>query len=131
MKKLVSTLFALLALLSVTGCTAVRFEESSTSSSSVVKQSEQTVQLIVQSADGQPKEQTVTFEEGDSVLEILDAAYDIEETNGFITAIDGLKQDESKKTYWMYKVNGEVADKAAGELEPKPGDKIEFYQETF
>lgn len=131
MKKLVSTLFALLALLSVTGCAAVRFEESSASSSSVVKQSEQTVQLIVQSADGQPKEQTVTFEEGDSVLEILDAAYDIEETNGFITAIDGLKQDESKKTYWMYKVNGEVADKGAGELEPKAGDKIEFYQEKF
>lgn len=129
MKKLLTNLFALAALLILTACGQAKTAESAASSASS-SASGPTVELVVTKPDGS-KSETVTFEEGDSVLEILDAAYDIEETNGFITAIDGLKQDESKKTYWMYKVNGEVADKAAGELEPKPGDKIEFYQETF
>lgn len=126
MKKLVANLFALLALLILTACGQTKTADSSTSSSA----SQPTVELVVTKPEGS-KSETVTFEEGDSVLEILDAAYDIEETNGFITAIDGLKQDESKNIYWMYKVNGEMADKGAGELEPKAGDKIEFYQEKF
>lgn len=129
MKKFVSNLFALAALLILTACGQAKTADNAASSASS-SASGPTVELVVTKPDGS-KSETVTFEEGDSVLEILDAAYDIEETNGFITAIDGLKQDESKKTYWMYKVNGEVADKGAGELEPKAGDKIEFYQETF
>lgn len=126
MKKLVSNLFALVALLILTACGQAKTTETPASSSA----SGPTLELVVTKPEGS-KSETVAFEEGDSVLEILDAAYDIEETNGFITAIDGLKQDESKNIYWMYKVNGEMADKGAAELEPKAGDKIEFYQETF
>lgn len=129
MKKLVTNLFALLALLILTACGQTKTADNSASSDNS-SASGLTVELVVTKPDGSTTE-TVTFEEGDSVLEILDAAYDIEETNGFITAIDGLKQDESKNIYWMYKVNGEMADKGAGELEPKAGDKIEFYQEKF
>lgn len=88
------------------------------------------VQLIVQAEKGQTDE-TVEFTVGQTVLEILQANYDVEATNGMVTSIDGLAQDESKSIYWMYKVNDDMAAVGAGELEPQDGDKIEFYQEKF
>lgn len=132
MKKYTSGLLTLLTLLSLGGCAAVRFEqgESTPASSSVAKQAEQTVQVIVQTADGK-SETALTFEEGDSVMDILKANYDVQEEAGMVTAIDGLEQDVAKNTYWMYKVNGVMADKGANDLHPKAGDVIEFYQETF
>lgn len=130
MKRHTSGLLTLLALLSLGGCAAVRFDNNSASSSSVVKQSEQTVQLIVQTADGK-SEKTVTFEEGDSVLDILDANHDVTEDSGLVTAIDGLEQDIATNTYWLYKVNGVMAEKGAKDWQPKAGDIIEFYQEKF
>ncbi|HEL2449554.1 TPA: DUF4430 domain-containing protein, partial [Streptococcus suis] len=51
--------------------------------------------------------------------------------NGLITEIDGVSQDTSTNTYWMYKVNGQMADKGAKDLTVANGDEIEFYLETF
>ncbi|HEL2722309.1 TPA: DUF4430 domain-containing protein, partial [Streptococcus suis] len=50
---------------------------------------------------------------------------------GLITEIDGVSQDTSTNTYWMYKVNGQMADKGAKDLTVANGDEIEFYLETF
>lgn len=130
MKKLLSGLLTLFALIHLSACAAVKVEQSSTSTSSVTKATEQTVQLIVQTTDGK-SDKTVTFKDGDSVMDILKANFTVEETNGMVTSIDGLKQDEAKNTYWMYKVNDTMADKGAAELQPKAGDVIEFYQEKF
>lgn len=129
MKKLLSSVLALLAVLSLTGCAAVRLEqEKTTPATSQV--SEQMVQLVVKTGETQT-EQSVPLKEGETVLDLLKAHHDVEETDGFVTAIDGVKQDEAAKLYWMYKVNDVMADKSAAELTPKAGDKIEFYQEKF
>ncbi|MXQ48635.1 DUF4430 domain-containing protein [Streptococcus pneumoniae] len=72
----------------------------------------------------------VIVDQDDSVLEALDEAFDVEDDNGFVTEIDGHKQDPAKNLYWMYKVNGKMANKGAEENTVKDGDKIEFYQEV-
>ncbi|AUW96869.1 DUF4430 domain-containing protein [Streptococcus pluranimalium] len=72
----------------------------------------------------------VIVDQDDSVLEALDEAFDVEDDNGFVTEIEGHKQDPAKNLYWMYKVNGKMANKGAEENIVKDGDKIEFYQEV-
>ncbi|ABP89491.1 hypothetical protein SSU05_0525 [Streptococcus suis 05ZYH33] len=75
--------------------------------------------------------QEVTAEEGDSVMEVVKGHHDIVEDHGLITEIDGVSPDTSTHTYWMYKVNGPMADKGAKDLTVANGDGIEFYFETF
>ena len=79
----------------------------------------------------QVNRQKVTANQGDNVMNILKAHHDIEEDNGLITKIDGISQDTSTNTYWMYKVNGKLAEKGANDLKVSDGDEIEFYLETF
>ncbi|MFZ7333837.1 DUF4430 domain-containing protein [Streptococcus pluranimalium] len=72
----------------------------------------------------------VIVDQDDSVLDALDEAFDVEDDDGFVTEIDGHKQNPAKNLYWMYKVNGKMANKGAEENIVKDGDKIEFYQEV-
>ncbi|WP_161980623.1 DUF4430 domain-containing protein [Streptococcus sp. S784/96/1] len=88
------------------------------------------VQLIV-NLDTNKMDEQVTFESGDTVMDVLEDNYEVEKDNGLITSIDGLAQDEAKKIYWMFKVNDEMAPKGAEQITLNDGDKIEFYQEKF
>ncbi|WP_162012849.1 DUF4430 domain-containing protein [Streptococcus sp. S784/96/1] len=88
------------------------------------------VQLIV-NLDTNKMDEQVTFESGDTVMDVLEDNYEVEKDNGLITSIDGLAQDEAKKLYWMFKVNDEMAPKGAEQITLNDGDKIEFYQEKF
>ena len=82
-----------------------------------------------------PKERAVLEDRADSAAIINMVwkyeAYKFEEKDGFITSIDGHAQDEAKGLYWMFKVNGEMAPKAANQITVKDGDKLEFYQEVY
>ncbi|MGT2829962.1 DUF4430 domain-containing protein [Streptococcus hillyeri] len=88
------------------------------------------VQLIV-NLDTNKMDEQVTFEKGDTVMDVLEDNYEVEEDNGMITAIDGIAQDETKGIYWMFKVNDDMAPKGAEQITLNDGDKIEFYQEKF
>ena len=46
--------------------------------------------------------------------------------NGMMTELHGISQDEGKNQYWMYYVNGEMAQVGIGDYEAKEGDKIEL-----
>lgn len=76
-------------------------------------------------------DEKVSFGKGDTVLEILKDNYEVKEKDGFITAIDGIEQDTKANKYWLFKVNGKMADKGADQITVKDGDSIEFYQEVF
>ncbi|MGT2742872.1 DUF4430 domain-containing protein [Streptococcus plurextorum] len=93
-------------------------------------QSQGKVHLIV-TIDTNTIDEQVAFDEGDTVMDVLKANYAVEETDGFITAIDGQEQNPAEKLYWMFDVNGEMAPKAANQIKVQDGDKIEFYQEKF
>lgn len=120
MKKFFTTILALLSFIVLAAC------------SPKTEETAQTAQLnLIVTHDQATIDEQVEFTQGQTVLEILSANFEVEETNGMVTSIDGVAQDASKSIYWMYKVNDEMAAVGAGELEPKDGDKVEFYQEQF
>ncbi|TET53455.1 MAG: DUF4430 domain-containing protein, partial [Actinobacteria bacterium] len=49
----------------------------------------------------------------------------------FITEIDGLKEDKASSMYWLYYINGNLANKGASEKKINEGDKILWkYEKT-
>ena len=46
--------------------------------------------------------------------------------DGMMTEPEGIKQDKEKNQYWMYYVNGEMAEVGIGDYVPKENDQIEF-----
>ncbi|MGT2925946.1 DUF4430 domain-containing protein [Streptococcus cuniculipharyngis] len=90
----------------------------------------QRVQLIV-TANNHTTDEQVEAKSNQTVMDVLKANYQVKEKDGFITAIDGVEQDVEAKKYWMFKINGELAPKAADQITVKDGDKIEFYQESY
>lgn len=95
-----------------------------------VPKSDHHVRLVVKE-DTNTVDEKVSFEEGDTVLEVLKDNYEVKEKDGFITSIDGIEQDTKANKYWLFKVNGKMADKGADQITVKDGDSIEFYQEVF
>lgn len=89
------------------------------------------IQVIVKPEGKEASTKTVTVDKGTTAMEVLKKTHKVEEKDGFITAIDGNKQDEARKLYWMFKVNDEVASKGANKIKVKKDDKIEFYQEIY
>ncbi|HEQ4629606.1 TPA: DUF4430 domain-containing protein [Streptococcus pyogenes] len=87
--------------------------------------------LLVVKEDTNTIDEKVSFGKGDTVLEILKDNYEVKEKDGFITAIDGIEQDTKANKYWLFKVNGKMADKGVDQITVKDGDSIEFYQEVF
>ncbi|TCD46709.1 DUF4430 domain-containing protein [Streptococcus sp. X16XC17] len=81
--------------------------------------------------NGKSRTQEFQVEEGDSVMDVMEDNYDIEEDGGFITAIDGVSEDASKNLYWLYDINGKMAEVGAEEAVLKEGDKIAFRLEAF
>ena len=45
---------------------------------------------------------------------------------GMMTELEGVKQDPAKKQYWMYYVNGKMAEVGIGDYKVNENDKIEF-----
>lgn len=121
MKKIFFSLASLGLFLSLTACGQTADNETE-----IVYSATLTVTFADRTA-----QQEVTFEEGDSVMDVLEEYHEVEESNGMVTAIDGVSQDAASNTYWMYDVNGELAPKGAEEQLLAEGDSIEFYLETF
>ncbi|MDQ0222544.1 DUF4430 domain-containing protein [Streptococcus moroccensis] len=134
MKKVISNLSIVLALTTLVACSSpsTGSSTSSTASESVETSDTQTAQAqFLITADGNTTEKEVAFEVGDSVMDVLENNFTIEEEDGMVTVIDGVSQDPSKNTYWMYTVNEQMAEVGAESYELKANDKVEFYLETF
>lgn len=123
MKKLLLPLSLFLSFLTLAACS---IEDKEEASDDVQYQ----VTLVV-TVDGKEDKKTVTVEQGDSVMDVLEDNHQVEEEGGMVTAINGVSQDPAAKTYWMYKVNDKMAEVGAEDLEVQEGDTIEFYMETF
>lgn len=46
--------------------------------------------------------------------------------DGMMIELEGIKQDKEKSQYWMYYVNGKMAEVGIGDYVPKENDQIEF-----
>ena len=70
--------------------------------------------------------QTIEVEEGAILLDVMKEHFDIEEKDGFISAINGHEQNADENRWWLYDVNGEMAEVGAGDLELAEGDLVEW-----
>jgi Domain of unknown function (DUF4430) len=61
---------------------------------------------------------------GQTAMQALDRVADIETDSGgkFVTAVEGIEQDESKQLAWLVYVNGKMAEKGAAEITLAAGD---------
>ncbi|MGT2757446.1 DUF4430 domain-containing protein [Streptococcus ovuberis] len=132
MKKSYASLLALVSITTLAACSPAPSSAPVSHSTTQVGDDDPKAQasVLVKFADKET-EKEVTFEVGDSVMDVLEDNFTVNEEDGLVTAINGVSQDPAKNTYWMYKVNGKMADVGAESYEVKPGDKIEFYLETF
>lgn len=89
---------------------------------------EQTVSITISMDEGEEtiSEKEVPIEDGAILMDIMKENFDVEESDGFITAIEGVEQNEEEKKAWMYFVNGEMAPVGANEYELSAGDEVSF-----
>ena len=59
---------------------------------------------------------------GQNAMRALDRVADIESDSGLVTAIEDVEQDEGKNLFWLYYVNGKLAEKGAAEVTLEAGD---------
>lgn len=132
MKKITNVLALALVLLTLGACSTANNAANTEASSSASSQVESLkATFVIKESDDKVSQKEVTFTQDQTVMEVMKKEFKIEETDGFITAIDGVSQDEASKTYWMYNVNGELAPKGAAETKLSAGDTVEFYLQKF
>ncbi|QTM99695.1 DUF4430 domain-containing protein [Sediminibacillus dalangtanensis] len=128
-------LFALLSLLFaagiVTGCAeqdSSNNETAETTEQSGESESQEAVMVTISEDEGENviTEKEVEIEEGAILLDVMKENFEVEEADGFITSIEGVSQNEEEGKYWMYTVNGEMAEVGANEYELSPEDEVTF-----
>ena len=77
-----------------------------------------------QAIEGSPF--TLTFKEGDNLLDVMKAQLKIVEKDGFISSINGVEQIPAENKYWLFDVNGTMSPVGAKEVILKAGDVIDW-----
>lgn len=67
-----------------------------------------------------------TLKKNDKVITGLKKNWKVKEVKGFITSIDGMKENQKKGIYWTYTINGEKVNKLANQQILKNKDKVQF-----
>ncbi|MCC4517150.1 DUF4430 domain-containing protein [Limosilactobacillus reuteri] len=67
-----------------------------------------------------------TLKKNDKVITGLKKNWKVKEVKGFITSIDGMKENQKKGIYWTYTVNGKKVNKLANQQTLKNKDKVQF-----
>ena len=86
--------------------------------------------------NGQPgNSRIVNIENGKTALDLLKNASSVktqgEGTNAYVTELNGIKADTTKKEFWAFYVNGKLADVGADSYKLKANDQILWKIETF
>ncbi|MBC8743526.1 DUF4430 domain-containing protein [Lactobacillus sp. Marseille-P7033] len=67
-----------------------------------------------------------TLKKNDKVVTGLKKNWKVKEVKGFITSIDGMKENQKKGIYWTYTINGKKVNKLANQQTLKNKDKVQF-----
>lgn len=127
MKKIIGILTATLLL---TACGQVPANTTATTTSVETTTATQTTSVTLNiTKDGQAIEGspfTLTFKEGDNLLDVMKVQLKIVEKDGFISSINGVEQVPSEQKYWLFDVNGQMSPVGAKEVLLKAGDVIDW-----
>ncbi|MDL4840762.1 DUF4430 domain-containing protein [Aquibacillus rhizosphaerae] len=127
MKKFyVSLLSLFLAVGLLVGCGQENTNQENTQTAET--ETEESVAITISQDNGAEviAEEEIAIEDGAILMDVLKENFEIEETDGFITGIEGVTSAEGEEKYWMYDVNGEPATLGANELELSPDDEVVF-----
>lgn len=125
-KRFLNLLLLLVVAITFVGCKNNSATDSTTSNKYSL---EATIELI---EDGESfKKETLNFNDGEKLLDVMKRNLEVEEKDGFITSIEGHSQDENSKKYWLYTVNGDMAEVGANQLELHDKDKVVFTLEEL
>lgn len=125
MKKLTVLSTIIIGLFVLSGCQTdqVSSQASTEATSEVVASS---VKIVLTDGNDTIDSKTVSYQSGETLMDVLTDNFDIEEKDGFITSIEGHAQDESQNKYWTFTVNGEMGAKGADETTLQDGDQVAF-----
>ncbi|WP_226679758.1 DUF4430 domain-containing protein [Sutcliffiella horikoshii] len=145
MKKLLLTLLLTLTL-AITGCanagnetkTGNESNQTANNQTSAETQEQPESQLsttIKLTKEGEEviSEETVEFEEGESLMDVMDRNFELTTGFGgdFIVGIDGLGSEEESDYYWNISVNGESLMVGASDYTLEENDEVHFdYQKV-
>lgn len=118
----------LITIMLLVGCSSTEENQNQTNdnSNNTEQSAEEKAVITISQDEGDTvlTEKEVSFEEGAILMDVLKENFEIEETGGMITAVDGLEADESEKKAWVYFVNDEMPMVGAAEFELSAGDKV-------
>jgi len=84
------------------------------------------VTYVLKKNKKQIAKKTVTLKKNATVMTGVKKGWKVTEKGGFISAIDGKKQNNKKKIYWTFTVNGKKVNVAANKKKLKNKDKVTF-----
>ncbi|WP_099975042.1 MULTISPECIES: DUF4430 domain-containing protein [Lactobacillaceae] len=124
MYKKIVTVFMTLALLFTTGVSATNVE---------AKKSNDSIHVTYVLKDGKKQiaKKKITLKKNSSVMTGVKKGWTVKEKDGFITSIDGHKQNEKKNKYWTFTVNKKQVNVGAKDKKLKNKDNVEFKLDTY
>ena len=126
MKKIIGILAAALFLTACGQAPTTTATKETTTATTVAQSTTVTLNIIKdgQAIEGSPF--TLTFKEGDNLLDVMKAQLKIVEKDGFVSSINGVEQVPAENKYWLFDVNGTMSPVGAKEVILKAGDVIDW-----
>ncbi|GAB2021393.1 DUF4430 domain-containing protein [Pseudolactococcus yaeyamensis] len=121
MKKILVSFFCILSVIVLSSCHKASRSEQHGTATLIIKFDNSTVKTY----------QNVPIRIDETVLDLLESKTKVTLKSGIITGIDDISQIESSNLYWLFKVDGRLADKGVTETKVKTGNQIEFYLGEF
>jgi len=116
-----SAVAAAVAALTLAGCGGGGDAEQSAPATEA--QAEQAAVLVTRDCGKQEVVEKTEVPAGQTAMQALERVAEVEKDSGgkFVTAIEGVAQDEGKKLAWLFYVDGKMAEKGAAEIRLEPG----------
>lgn len=128
MKKKFVAGIAFFSALFIVGCSN---EQDAADTSEATSQTSQAQEEITATVEIEDEDQTVDEKEietttDETLMEVMQDNFDIEEDSGMITTIEDIEQDEGENMYWTYTINEEMVNTGAEETTLEDNDQVVF-----
>lgn len=126
MKKIIGILAATLFLTACGQAPTTTTTQETTTATTVAQSTTVTLNITKdgEAIEGSPF--TLTFKEGNNLLDVMKVQLKIVEKDGFISSINGVEQVPAENKYWLFDVNGTMSPVGAKEVILKAGDVIDW-----
>jgi uncharacterized lipoprotein len=118
----IAAVAAALAALALAGCGGG--DEAEERAAATEAMSEQAAVLVTRDCGKEEVVGKTDVPAGQTAMQALERVAEVDKASGgkFVTAIEGVEQDEKKKLAWLLYVDGTMAEKGAAEIRLEPGD---------